>query len=159
VTISHVHGPFSIAGREPEETWGVHGAPGAFGTLLTDVLDPLYEAWVAPLLDEDTPVERVVEQLVAGADDPGHPFGIFPLVDHSYDPEATFVAFRGPFGFPIELTEVIGRRENPARGSMSRTSTERDVRTSGLYDLHAGELRMRDGRPILHLESGTPTWG
>jgi hypothetical protein len=74
-------------------------------------------------------------------------------------PEATFVAFRGPFGFPIELTEVIGRRENPARGSMSRTSTERDVRTSGLDDLHAGELRMRDGRPILHLESGTPTWG
>lgn len=159
VVISHVHGPFPIAGQEEELIGGVYGEPGAFAALLTDVLDPLYERRVLPLLRDGTPGDRIREQLLAEQDDPDHPFADFPLVDHQYDPTATFVGFRGPFGFPIEVTDTFGLPSWVHSGSVRGDDALHRFGRRGLYDLYADDLQVRDGRPILHLVAGTATWG
>lgn len=175
VRLSHVHAGFELP-ELPGETSAIQGDPGAFAALLADVLDPIYDRAVLRALEEGEPATSILARLEDAASDPAFPFGVFPLVDHEYDPSMTFVAFRGPLGYPIEFVDTLLRDEerllppdadraelaqrwNESRGSYHLRGLALEEPDRGLYDLRGRALEVRDGQLVLHLESGWPTWG
>lgn len=157
VFVTHVHAPFELPGRTGAETRGVYGEPGALAALIDDVLDPVYDEHVRTPLREGASTDDILDRLAGVADDASAPFGVFPLVDFSWDPDATFVAFRGPHGYPIEFGWTLQCDEVTLRPDTRYPPEACPI--GGLYDLQMRVLEMRDGQPILHLESGWPTWG